>query len=126
MRGLNAGEVAGMLRRVAEGVIARTDLLTQADKAIGDGDHGIGMARGFEAVLARLGDAHEEGIDEVFAAVGTTLMASIGGASGAVFGTLFSEGGRRSRAESSLTPGSCPVPSPGPGGGQEAREGPAR
>jgi dihydroxyacetone kinase phosphoprotein-dependent L subunit len=94
MRGLNAVEVTEMLREVSEGVIARTDLLTQVDKAIGDGDHGIGMARGFEAVLARLGDSPPVAIDVLLAAVGSTLMGSIGGASGAVFGTLFGEGGK--------------------------------
>ena len=93
MSGLNAVEVTTMLREVAAGVIARKDLLTQADKAIGDGDHGIGMARGFEAVLARLDELSTPGVDEVLSSVGKTLMMSIGGASGAVFGTLFGAGG---------------------------------
>ena len=93
MSGLNATEVTTMLREVAAGVIASKDLLTQADKAIGDGDHGIGMARGFEAVLARLDELSTPAVGEVFSSVGNTLMMSIGGASGAVFGTLFGEGG---------------------------------
>ena len=93
MSGLNATEVTTMLREVAAGVIASKDLLTQADKAIGDGDHGIGMARGFEAVLARLDELSTPAVGEVFSSVGKTLMMSIGGASGAVFGTLFGDGG---------------------------------
>jgi dihydroxyacetone kinase phosphoprotein-dependent L subunit len=52
------------------------------------------MARGFEAVRARLAETPAAAIDEVFALVGTSLMGSIGGAAGAVFGTLFSEGGK--------------------------------
>jgi dihydroxyacetone kinase-like protein len=93
MPGLDAAQVAAMMKEVSRGVIARTDDLTQADKAIGDGDHGVGMARGFEAVLARLEAGPVASVEEVFVATGAALMGSIGGAAGAVFGTLFGEGG---------------------------------
>jgi phosphoenolpyruvate---glycerone phosphotransferase subunit DhaL len=94
MPGLSAAQAAAMMKEVSRGLIARTDDLTQADKAIGDGDHGIGMARGFEAVLARLGEGPAATVEEVFTATGASLMGSIGGAAGAVFGTLFGEGGK--------------------------------
>jgi dihydroxyacetone kinase phosphoprotein-dependent L subunit len=94
MPGLDAAQVAAMMKAVSRGIIARMDELTQADKAIGDGDHGVGMARGFEAVLARLAEGPGASVDEVFVATGAALMGSIGGASGAVFGTLFGEGGK--------------------------------
>ena len=94
MRGIDAAGLAVMMKEVSRGVIARTDDLTQADKAIGDGDHGVGMARGFEAVLARLEEGPAGSLDEVLAATGAALMGSIGGAAGAVFGTLFGEGGK--------------------------------
>jgi phosphoenolpyruvate---glycerone phosphotransferase subunit DhaL len=97
MQGLDAARAAEMMREVAEGMIASTDRLTQLDKAIGDGDHGVGMERGFTAVRARMDSPAPASIDEVFTATGMALMSSIGGASGAVFGTLFRDGGKELR-----------------------------
>jgi len=68
------------------------DLLTQADKAIGDGDHGVGMARGFEAVRQKVASQEFSALDQLFETVGTTLLTSVGGAAGAIFGTLFRGG----------------------------------
>ena len=65
---------------------ARNHLAEVADKAIGDGDHGIGMARGFEAVGQKLETQSFTSIGEMFKSIGMTLMTSIGGAAGAVFG----------------------------------------
>jgi dihydroxyacetone kinase-like protein len=73
------------------------DLLTQADKAIGDGDHGIGMARGFEAVRQKLEAQKPAAMDEMLKVIGLALMTSIGGAAGAIFATLF-RGGAKSLA----------------------------
>ena len=98
MPGLDAAQAAAMMKEVSRGLIARTDDLTQADKAIGDGDHGVGMARGFEAVLVRLEKGPAGSLEEVFTAAGAALMGSIGGAAGAVFGTLFGEGGKALRS----------------------------
>ncbi len=91
---LTLEETRVMFLSVAEGMEASKDLLTQADKAIGDGDHGVGMARGFEAVRQKLESQAFAGLDELFKAVGSTLMASIGGASGAIFGTYFKGGAK--------------------------------
>jgi phosphoenolpyruvate---glycerone phosphotransferase subunit DhaL len=100
MQGLDVAQVTRMMRAVAEGMIASTDQLTQLDKAIGDGDHGVGMERGFTAVRARLDSPPAPtSIDEVFTATGMALMSSIGGASGAVFGTLFRDGGKELRGK---------------------------
>ncbi|MGQ9554873.1 MAG: dihydroxyacetone kinase subunit DhaL [Anaerolineae bacterium] len=79
---------------VAEGIQANTDLLTQADKAIGDGDHGLGMARGFAAVQRSLADRTFVGLDELFQAIAATLITSVGGAAGAIFATFFRGGAR--------------------------------
>ncbi|MGD0624893.1 MAG: dihydroxyacetone kinase subunit DhaL [Thermodesulfobacteriota bacterium] len=70
------------------------DLLTQADKAIGDGDHGIGMARGFEAVRQKLESQKPASMDEVLKGIGLSLLTSIGGAAGAIFATLFRGGAK--------------------------------
>jgi dihydroxyacetone kinase-like protein len=91
--GLGSGDTVAMLRAVARAVIERVDVLTDADLAIGDGDHGIGMRRGFEAVLVAL-DAGPATIDAAFRATGMAIMANTGGAAGAVFGTLFTSGAK--------------------------------
>jgi dihydroxyacetone kinase phosphoprotein-dependent L subunit len=84
-----------MLLFAAGRFIEHQDVLTQADRAIGDGDHGVGMARGFEAVQRALEPARFNTLEPLFQATGMALLTSIGGASGAVFGTLFRGGAKR-------------------------------
>ena len=84
-----------MLLHVSQRMVDSKDSLTDADKAIGDGDHGVGMARGFEAVRQRLERQSFAALDELFKSVCMALMTSIGGAAGAVFGTLFRGGAKR-------------------------------
>lgn len=83
-----------MLLAVADKVIAGKDQLTAADRAIGDGDHGIGMARGFEATRQALERSPATTIAEPFKAVGMAIMSKTGGAAGAVFGTWFRAAGQ--------------------------------
>lgn len=92
---LTPDETRGMLLHVCQGMQASKDVLSEADRAIGDGDHGVGMARGFEAVQRKL-EAMSSAVamDELFRTVGTALLTSVGGAAGAVFGTLFRGGSR--------------------------------
>ncbi len=90
METLTAACLADMLRCAAEEVIANEPILTRADQAIGDGDHGVGMARGFRAALLALdGQVGERDPGKVFAAFGNAILTNAGGASGAVFGTFF-------------------------------------
>ena len=77
---------------VSQGMVESKDLLTQADKAIGDGDHGVGMARGFHTVRQKLEGGAFSTLDELLKAVGMALLTSVGGAAGAVFGTFFRGG----------------------------------
>jgi dihydroxyacetone kinase-like protein len=86
---LSLQEAQEMVVYVSKKMIESKDLLTQADKVIGDGDHGIGMARGFEAVLKKLEGQEFSSIDQLFKAIGMAIMTSVGGAAGAVFGTFF-------------------------------------
>ena len=82
-------ETRQMFVHVAIGIEQSKDLLTQADKAIGDGDHGVGMARGFSAVREKLDAQTFTTVDAMLKAIGMALMTSIGGAAGAIFGTWF-------------------------------------
>ncbi len=86
---LTLAETKAMLIKVAQGMIASQALLTEADRAIGDGDHGVGMARGFEAVLAMLDSQELADLKELFYKTGMALITSIGGASGIIFGSWF-------------------------------------
>jgi dihydroxyacetone kinase-like protein len=65
------------------------DYLTQLDSAIGDGDHGANMDRGFQAVLAKLPTVTATDIGTIFKTVGMTLVSTVGGAAGPLYGTFF-------------------------------------
>lgn len=69
------------------------DLLTELDAAIGDADHGINMDRGFGKVLQKLDFVKEQDLGTIFKTVGLTLMSSVGGASGPLYGTFFTKAG---------------------------------
>jgi len=83
-----------LVRALAEAVIAHADELTSLDQAIGDGDHGLNMKRGFEAVLATLPGLADKPIAEMLKTIGTTLVMKVGGASGPLVGTFFMELGK--------------------------------
>jgi dihydroxyacetone kinase-like protein len=78
-----------LFETVAHRVIASADELTDLDRAIGDGDHGINMRRGFEAVLAAVDELSAKNLGESLKGVGMTLVMRVGGASGPLYGTLF-------------------------------------
>lgn len=63
--------------------------LTDLDSAIGDGDHGANMKRGFDAVLADMEPIAQKPLPDALKAIGTKLVMTIGGASGPLYGTLF-------------------------------------
>jgi phosphoenolpyruvate---glycerone phosphotransferase subunit DhaL len=78
-----------LFKAVAQRVIASADELTDLDRAIGDGDHGTNMRRGFEAVLLAVDELSAKNLGESLKGVGTTLVMKVGGASGPLYGTLF-------------------------------------
>jgi len=73
----------------AERVIASAPELTALDQAIGDGDHGTNMKRGFEAVLGKLDTIGEQPLNEALKTIGRTLVMTVGGASGPLYGSFF-------------------------------------
>lgn len=87
-------ETRDMFLYVSRRMIESEERLSQADREIGDGDHGVGMARGFEAVKAQLSGKEFSNLEELFKTIGMALLTSVGGAAGAVFGTLFKGGAR--------------------------------
>jgi dihydroxyacetone kinase-like protein len=83
-----------LVRALAASVIEHADELTSLDQAIGDGDHGLNMKRGFEAVLAALPGLADKSLPEMLKAIGMTLVMKVGGASGPLVGTFFMELGK--------------------------------
>ena len=91
---LSPNQVRLMMLRVADAIIEAEPMLSQADRDLGDGDHGLGMKRGMEAVKAQLEPMEPSSVEQVFVTTGTAMMTSMGGASGAIFGTVFRAGGK--------------------------------
>ena len=82
--------LSNAIRAIGEAIIQNKELLTDLDSAIGDADHGINMSRGFTAVAVKL-DSLADGTDAatVLKTVGMTLISTVGGASGPLYGTAF-------------------------------------
>ncbi|MCX2732310.1 dihydroxyacetone kinase subunit DhaL [Saccharopolyspora sp. NFXS83] len=87
--GCTATDVIGALRAGAAAVSAHRDELIQLDRVIGDADHGENMDRGFRAVVSKLDTAVPETPGAVLKQVATTLISTVGGASGPLYGTAF-------------------------------------
>lgn len=77
------------IREFAGLVVQNRDELTALDSAIGDGDHGVNMARGLTAVVAALDAEPPDTPSALFKKVGMTLISKVGGASGPLYGTAF-------------------------------------
>ena len=77
-----------LIDAMAKTIAEHADELTALDQAIGDGDHGLNMKRGFEAVAADAGQIAAKPLPDALKSVGTTLVMKVGGASGPLFGTL--------------------------------------
>lgn len=90
------------LNRFASEITTQADWLTELDSAIGDADHGTNMVRGTAAVVAKLDDRSTSTVQELLKAVGMTLVSTVGGASGSLYGTFFLEMGRNSPSSAQL------------------------
>ncbi|MBO0741703.1 MAG: dihydroxyacetone kinase subunit L [Hyphomicrobiaceae bacterium] len=91
-----------LIQAVAEALITHTEELTALDQAIGDGDHGLNMKRGFEGVLANIDALAVQPLPEALKAIGTQLVMRVGGASGPLYGTLLMTLGKEMPADPTL------------------------
>src|SRR5687767_10542254 len=89
MKEFDSGAFIRFLGTFADRIHERRDELTQLDSAIGDADHGINMDRGFSAVRAKLDGLEGSDLGAAAKAVGMTLISTVGGASGPLYGTFF-------------------------------------
>ncbi len=101
---LNAQDARNMLLYIADKMIAKKPYLTEVDSAIGDGDHGIGMAGGMQKAKKKLMKMEaEENAYAVFEAAGKAMLLSMGGASGVIFGSLYLAGAKDEEEKAVLT-----------------------
>ena len=87
MADVTLDQLVDWLSRFRDLVVEKKDYLTELDSAIGDADHGSNMARGMNAVMEKVGTP--AAVDELFKTAGMTLVSSVGGASGPLYGTFF-------------------------------------
>lgn len=85
----NTDVFINIIENMAKAVVENKEYLTDLDRAIGDGDHGINMAKGFSAVLNKLDDLKGKDLGEILKNVAMTLISTVGGASGPLYGTAF-------------------------------------
>lgn len=90
---LTTEDIVRWLTQLAQTLHENRDYLTQLDSAIGDADHGINMDRGFKAVLEKMSAVEGMDIGSILKTVGTTLVSTVGGASGPLYGTAFLRAG---------------------------------
>jgi dihydroxyacetone kinase-like protein len=91
---MNAALQRKLIEAVVVTMIAHADELTALDQAIGDGDHGLNMRRGAAAVRDQLDDLATKPLPDALKSVGLTLVMKVGGASGPLYGTLFTTLGK--------------------------------
>ncbi|RRR68978.1 MAG: dihydroxyacetone kinase subunit L [Candidatus Viridilinea halotolerans] len=101
---ITAQQILVFVGKAAHSIQTQRDYLTDLDAAIGDADHGINLDRGFSAVLIRLPDVADQDIGTILKTVGTTLVSTIGGASGPLYGTAFLRAGMTVAGRFTLSP----------------------
>lgn len=85
--------IVDIIHALSKQIDQEKDFLTELDNIIGDGDHGINLARGFKAVDEKLNALQTEDIGAILKTVGMTLVSTVGGASGPLYGTAFMKAG---------------------------------
>jgi dihydroxyacetone kinase-like protein len=97
-------DVVRLIRAFAGVVADHKDTLTELDSAIGDADHGINMNRGMQAVLTKLDGQAPGDVGALFKTVGMTLVSTVGGAGGPLYGTLFLQLGTATAGKAAVEP----------------------
>lgn len=102
-------ELVQLIDRLGNNVIEDEDDLTQLDATIGDGDHGLNMAKGFKSVKEKLEQGQFAKPSDVLKTVGMTLVSTVGGASGPLYGTAFMQMAMSVKDKDSLTIADIPT-----------------
>lgn len=95
--------VLDWIKACAAALAENREYLIQLDAAIGDADHGANMDRGFKAVLSKMPELENKDIGTIFKTVGMTLLSTVGGAGGPLYGTFFLQAGMKTSGKMELT-----------------------
>jgi dihydroxyacetone kinase-like protein len=101
---LSYEDVLAWVKAYASTIAENKEHLTRLDSAIGDADHGINMDRGMQAALAKLDGVEATDVGALLKTVGMTLVSTIGGAGGPLYGTLFLHMGTATTGKNQLEP----------------------
>jgi dihydroxyacetone kinase-like protein len=96
-------DVLAWITAVANTISENSSYLTQLDAAIGDADHGANMERGFKAVSNKMPEISDKDIGTIFKTIGMTLLSTVGGAGGPLYGTWFLQAGMKTAGKMELT-----------------------
>ena len=99
---MNARQAASMINAIADSISKKKKWLTELDAAIGDGDHGTNLAKGFDKAREKLVEYKLP--SDVFKDVAMTLMSTVGGSSGPLFGSFFVKMAMRFRNSEEISP----------------------
>ena len=100
---MDTKQLLAIIAAIVKRIEAEKDFLTQLDNEIGDGDHGINLARGFKSVEGKLPTLADKDIGAILKGVGTQLVSTVGGASGPLYGTAFMKAGNVCKGKTELT-----------------------
>jgi dihydroxyacetone kinase-like protein len=84
-----SNDVVNILNKISEKICQNKDYLTELDAATGDADHGVNMEKGFKALSEKIKAFKDNSIQDILKNTGMVLMSTVGGASGALYGTAF-------------------------------------
>jgi dihydroxyacetone kinase-like protein len=104
MPNISSDQIFAWIDRFAAHIAEQKDYLTQLDAAIGDADHGANMHRGLQAVLAKKTELQNSDIGAMLKGVAMTLISTVGGASGALYGTFFLQASTLAGGRAELSP----------------------
>jgi dihydroxyacetone kinase-like protein len=91
---INTAGLMEIIKAIAKKISENREFLTELDSAIGDADHGINLSKGFKAVIEKLASVKDKDCGTIFKTVGMTLVSTVGGASGPLYGTAFMRAGQ--------------------------------
>jgi len=100
---ISRDDVLAWLQDVAQTLAENRDYLVQLDSPIGDADHGANMDRGFKAIMGKMGEISDKDIGTIFKTAAMTLIATVGGASGPLYGTFFLQAGAKTAGKMEIT-----------------------
>lgn len=86
---LTLNEIVQVFNNIEQTIFLNKQFLTDLDAAIGDGDHGINLSKGFKAVSEKLKNAPIKDVSDIFKLSGMAIVSSVGGASGPLYGTAL-------------------------------------